>query len=364
MTPAGDAPAGELDPLGVLGWPAFSNRAEQPYNGLLYSHLRELGVRVDEHRISRVLSGRYSILHLHWPDRRVRDPSVVGAVARSAGLLALLDVARARGVRIVWTVHNLEAHEGTYRPWLETRYWQGLIRRVDGFISLFESGLSIIRERFPSLRKRPGFAVPHGHLRNVYPDDVDRAEARRTLGLPPDSRVVAFVGQVRPYKNVLGLIRAFRQLPEPDGRLLVAGRPKPAELARGLRAAAENDPRIRLDLRFIPDDELHLYLRAADLVALPYRDVLNSSSALLGLSFDRPVLVPNIGGMPDLARSVGEAWVRTYAGDLTPAELNGALGWAAAGARPDRAPLEHLGWDRVARLTLEAYQAVLEASRR
>lgn len=364
MTATGDAPAGDLDPLGVLGWPAFANRAEQPYNWLLYSHLRKLGIRVDEYGVSRALSGRYSILHLHWPDRRVRDPSAVAAMARSAGLLALLDAARARGVRIVWTVHNLEAHEGTCRPWLETRYWRGLTRRVDGFISLFESGLPVIRRRFPALRERPGFAVPHGHLRGVYPDEVDRAEARRALGLPPDSRVVAFVGQVRPYKNVTGLIRAFRELPEPDGRLLVAGRPKPAALARELRAAAENDPRVRLDLRFIPDDELQLCLRAADLVALPYRDVFNSSSALLGLSFDRPVLVPNIGGMPDLAGSVGEAWVRTYAGDLTPAELSGALGWAAAGTRPDRAPLEHLGWERVARLTLEAYRAVLDASRR
>lgn len=345
--------------LGVLGWPAFANRAEQPYNWLLYSHLRQQGVAVEEYSVGRVLSGRFQVLHLHWPDRRVRDRNAVSAVARSVALLALLDVARARRMRVVWTVHNLEAHEGTCRPWFEPRYWRALTRRVHAFISLSESGIESVRDRFPEFRDRPGFAIPHGHLRGVYPDEVTRAEARRALELPPVAKVIAFVGQLRRYKNAPHLAETFRRLPGRDYRLLIAGKPKPPDLEDELRAASGADPRIRIDARFIPDEELQLYLRAADLVALPYRDIFNSASAVLALSFDRPVLLPEAGGMPDLQRFAGREWVRLYREELSAETLREAAEWAVRPDRPRRPELDGLGWDRIARLTREAYRSVL-----
>ena len=67
-----------------------------------------------------------------------------------------------------------------------------------------------------------------------------------------------------------------------------------------------------------------MYLPATDLVVLPYRDILNSGSAVLALSFDRPVLVPRRGSLGDLQNHVGRQWVRTYEGDIGAAELEAA----------------------------------------
>lgn len=346
-------------PLRVLGWPAFRNRAEQPYNALLYSHMQRLGVDVEEHSTARVLSGRFSILHLHWPDRRVRDRRAVRAVSRSAALIALLEAARLRGVRIIWTVHNLHAHEGRLRDWLEPAYWRALTRRLDGFITLTAAGVTLIHERFPVLRDVPGFVIPHGHLRGVYPDDIDASAARRSLDVPADARVVAFVGQIREYKNAVQLVRTFRQVAAADCYLLLAGQPRPARLVDELHAAAGSDSRIRMVPGFVPDAELQRFLRAADLVVLPYRDIFNSGSAVLALSFDRPILVPRLGGMPELANVFGNQWVRTYEGELSPALLEEAIAWATDGQRPRRPDMAALGWDRIARLTIDAYRTVL-----
>jgi glycosyltransferase involved in cell wall biosynthesis len=136
--------------------------------------------------------------------------------------------------------------------------------------------------------------------------------------------------------------------------LLVAGAPHSLELGDEVRAAAGDDPRVRLELARIPDEAVQRYLRAADLVALPFRDITNSASALLALSFDRPVLVPARGAMGELRALAGGHWVRTYDGELVPAELAAALDWAGwPRAAPPR--LEALAWPGIARRTLAAY---------
>lgn len=348
----------------VLGWPAFRHRASQPYTALLYEHLRGLGAEVAEYSAARALTGRFDVLHLHWPERRVRAPRAVDAAARSAALLALLAAVRRLGTRVVWTVHNLKAHEGTYRPWLEPAFWRAFARRVDALIALSPAGMDGIRNCYPEFQRTPAYLIPHGHYRGAYPDTASRDEARAALGLGPYQRVLCFVGQIREYKNVDRLVRVARALPDPDLALVVAGSPKTRAVENAVRAAAAHDPRMRLFLRFIPEEEMQLYLRSSDLVVLPYRDILNSGSAILALSFDRPVLVPALGGMADLARQIGAEWVHTYEGELTTAALRGALAAAREMPRDARAPLDPLDWTTIAEQTLRVYEEVAQGRRR
>jgi beta-1,4-mannosyltransferase len=112
-------------------------------------------------------------------------------------------------------------------------------------------------------------------------------------------------------------------------------------------------------------DRVQYFLRAADLVVLPYTEILNSGSALLALSFDRPILVPAIGAIPELYELAGGDWVRLYEGELTPELLSDAMRWAKQRS-PDEfehAPLDALDWNRLARLTLEAFRSVCDEQR-
>ena len=102
---------------------------------------------------------------------------------------------------------------------------------------------------------------------------------------------------------------------------------------------------------------MQLFLNAADLLVFPYRDILNSGSALLGLSFDRPVLVPKLGAMGELQQAIGADWVRTYEGELNAAVLASALEWATTAARAT-APLAAFGWEAIARQTLAAFAEI------
>jgi glycosyltransferase involved in cell wall biosynthesis len=231
---------------------------------------------------------------------------------------------------------------------------------VDAVIHPSTAGQLAVEARYPSLAARPHSVVAHGHFRGAYPDTVARDEARRALGIPAGARVITFIGKVRRYKNVPHLVRTVRTLPPRAGEviLLVAGASQTQALAEEVLAAAGADPRVRLRLDHIPEAEVQRYLRAADLVVLPFTEITNSGSALLALSFERPVLVPALGAMGELQALVGREWVCTYEGELMPDVLTDALQWAAR--QRNAAPgLDQLEWPLLARQTLSVYAGIV-----
>jgi beta-1,4-mannosyltransferase len=355
------APVGDSVPLGVLAWPGLNARAKNPYTWLLYSHLAELGVRVRDFTPVRALRGGYDILHVHWPEKALMVSGSPAKVAGAAAGRAVLAAARLHGASVVWTTHNARPHEG-WSSRLERWYWSGVIRNVDAVIHPSAASRAAVEATYPALARLPNAVVRLGHFRGSYPDRLSREEARESLGIAAGAAVVAFLGLVRPYKNVPHLIATVRALPpERNAVLLVGGEPLTAQLAAEIERAAGRDPRVRLMLRHVPDEDVQRFLRAADLVALPFTDITNSASALLALSFDRPVLVPRLGAMGELQQLVGADWVRTYDGELTPAILDAALAWAGTrpGAVPDLSPLD---WEAIAAETLELYRAVRRES--
>jgi beta-1,4-mannosyltransferase len=345
----------------VLASPAFKNRSTNPYNSILYSAMTSLGVEVREATPRTLLDWRFDVWHHHWPDIYLNYPSVAHAARKIAVFLASVDFARARGSSIVWTVHNLGSHDRQH-PRLEDWFWHRFTARLDGFLSLSEEGLNAARERFPGLRKLPGLVVPHGHYRGQYPDTVERRAARERLGIHPEAVVITHVGRIREYKNVPLLVRTFRSLPDQRAVLLVAGDVNGAPLRREIDSAVADDPRVKMVLELVPEPEMQLYLKAADLVVLPYADILHSGSAILALSFDRPVLIPSRGAMRELHDQIGGDWVRTFDGELSRGILEDAIDWALETPRPARAPLDRLEWDEIARSTVDAYMQVREAA--
>ncbi|MGG6297993.1 glycosyltransferase [Leptolyngbya sp. AN02str] len=343
----------------VIASPAVNRH--NPYNESLYSSVQALGVEVDHFSIKKLLLKHYDIWHFHWPERMLNDRNFIRSVFRSTALLAFIYAARLRGTKIVWTVHNLGSHE-RYYPKLEAWFWQQFIGCLHGYISLSHTAMAAAQERFPGLKRLPGFVVPHAHYRHDYPDDMTAQQARAFLGLDPSTPMMLLVGNLRRYKNAPQLVHLFRQLPNRDYQLYIVGKPSHPDIHVAIEQEAAADERVHLCLDFIPSDKMQLYLRAATLVVLPYQEILNSGSALLSLSFDCPVLVPQAGSLAELQDMVGKDWVRTYSGELTPDELQRAMDWAIATPRAAQAPLAAFENRTLGKKTIEAYQAIAASS--
>jgi len=344
----------------VLAWPAFRKRDANPHAALLYEKLRELGVEVEDWTLGSACLRSVDLWHLHHPESVVYLRSGLRSALEMLAFCGLLTLARWRGTRILWTVHDLGSHDELH-PQLEAWFWRFFASRVDGYICLSEGGAAQAWERFPKLRELPRFTVPHGHYRDAYPNHVSRAEARRALGLLDDAPVLLHFGLLRPYKNAPHLIRTFRELAATETVLVVAGKPYDAIVEGEVRESAGECPRVRLLLRWIPGEEVQNLFVASDLVVLPYRRILNSGAALLALSFGRPILVPDKGAMGELREAFGDEWVRIYPGELCASDLTEAVRWART---TDRSPpdLAGLDWENLAKKTYRAYQALLAAA--
>jgi glycosyltransferase involved in cell wall biosynthesis len=132
--------------------------------------------------------------------------------------------------------------------------------------------------------------------------ELTPAQAKRRLGIPENAKVVLFFGRISPYKGVEYLLTAFEELvnADPQYRLIIAGQPKKGNegyLARIRAAAAReaNSRRIILRDEFIPDTDVELYMKAADVVALPYTDIAQSGVMFTAHAFGLPVIAADVG---------------------------------------------------------------------
>jgi glycosyltransferase involved in cell wall biosynthesis len=338
----------------ILAWPAYPISEGNPYTKLLYTHLRELGATVDDFSMVRALSRRYDIFHLHWPEYYIGHRSRWKALAVTLMVFAAIYLQRVLGAKVFWTVHNLHSHNQT-RPRMEAIFWRLFSSSVHGYFCLTNQGMKLARAKWEALRSVPGFIVPHGHYAGEYTNDVDGVQARRNLNLPQECKVLLFFGTIVSYKNVPALVSCFQQAFQDDTYLIIAGQGVCRREMDSIYALAAGNSRIRLDIRHIPQHEVQYYMRSADLVVLPFREILNSGSAILALSFGCPVLVPSVGAMAELQDIVGRDWVRLFDDELVPETLRASLEWATKPRGTTMPSLEQLGWKKIASSTLTAY---------
>lgn len=137
----------------------------------------------------------------------------------------------------------------------------------------------------------------------AFPDtDLTPLQARNRLNLERNQKVILCLGRIKSYKGVEHLLIAFRGLAQTDNsfRLLVAGEVQTghggyvAELEQIVSREIKERKAI-FTKRFIPDAEMEVYLKAADVLVLPYNDIFQSGVLFLGYSFGLPVITTDVG---------------------------------------------------------------------
>jgi beta-1,4-mannosyltransferase len=342
-------------------------RQSNPYQTLLADALRAQGIRVtlgegpSHHPVAPLIlawvrAGMPRVIHLHWVHRYLK---AIRGRRRWAARRTLweLRILRRLGVRIVWTLHNIGDHD-RHRDKLEMLFHRLLVDQCDSVICHCEATRELAIEAYglsgevlPRLQ-----VVPHGNYAGWYPDTIGRDEARAGLGLAASDRVFLFLGQVRRYKGVEDLLRTFGRIEAPDARLIIAGRPDRAQTGARIAQEAAGDGRVTVALGEVPDDRMQVYLRAADVTVLPYRDVLTSGSAILAMTFGQPVVAPAIGCLPESLGSEGTILYDPSAPDGLEVALRHALtaDLTALGERA-AAHAATLSWGPIATRTAELY---------
>jgi beta-1,4-mannosyltransferase len=307
--------------------------------------------------------GKPDVLHLHWTHQLMVSTtgSIFKTLVKSTRFALELPLLRARGTVVIWTVHNLASHERS--NWrIELLFNRICVRQYDYLILHCHSARETVARTYclPDKLTARMVVIPHGSYVDSYANSITGTEARARFGYGEQDLVFLFFGLIRPYKGVLDLISAFNELKHPQAQLLIAGNPVDDEIKRSVQDQLRATEGITARLGFIPDDEIQLYMNASDVVVLPHQHVLMPGSAVLAMSFGKPVIAPDVGCVGELLDDRG--------GFLYTPDQQNALLCAMRQALNANLPAmgEHnlqraklLDWDNIAQRTYDLYQRCL-----
>ena len=196
--------------------------------------------------------------------------------------------------------------------------------------------------------------IPNGINLEDFTVDATKEEARRACGLPPDARVILYVGSLSTLKAPDVLLRAMSHVRSvvPDAFLAMVGNGELRDRLKGMVDKAGLDSSVQLP-GFVDGTKKSLYYRAADVFVLPSISetfpivLLEASAARLPLivsSLDcfRPIVEDGVNGLYTKTRD-DEALANAIAVLLMDEGLRQRMGSNA------RSRVEALTWAEIAR---------------
>ena len=273
-----------------------------PYQRLLYEHLRPLGFELVSGarlQVSWLWAARpdVDLIHIHWPQALYTYPNGPRLIRPAMSWLKLatfvlrLRAARWLGYRLVWTIHQVYPHDRA--PSLRDRLAaRSLARAADVLIAHDETTAESSRRELGT--SASGIAViPHGSYVGTYPPGRSRRDVRRELGVPDSAFTFLVFGELRAHKEVTRVLEAFRTARAHDLALVIAGMPKDADTISALERYASEDARVRLKLEFVHPEHVAELFAACDAVVAPRTDGGTSGSLILGPSLGLPTIAAN-----------------------------------------------------------------------
>lgn len=269
--------------------PARKNRHLNPFQYLLYEALKGEGWEAVEFESGLRRLPSIRLVHLHWPDGAVLQPSLVRSIPRFFAFFGLLALYKLLRVPVVWTAHNTRSHDG-HHPRLESLLWALLYPCLDAILTLKPVEEQPELTRHPSLRGTPIVHIPHGEFASYYRAEApsDRPTVRPSDGTASPPFLV--FGHIRPYKKVPDILRSFRAHPDPQARLVIAGRSLEPALTTEIEALVAADTRVTFRNELIPDEEVAPLFDAARALVLASDPAKNSGILHLAASFGLPVV--------------------------------------------------------------------------
>jgi glycosyltransferase involved in cell wall biosynthesis len=198
--------------------------------------------------------------------------------------------------KVISILDNVIPHEKRPGDVPFTRYF---LKPIDAFVCMSREVLRDLRKFEPL---KPALFSPHPVYDN-YGSMLNKAEARENLGIAPQGRYIMFFGFIRKYKGLDILLEAMadERFARENIKLIVAGEYYgDREEYEALIDKLNIRDRLHLFTDFIPNSEVRNYFSAADVVVQPYRTATQSGISQIAYHFEKPMIVTNVGGLPEI----------------------------------------------------------------
>lgn len=246
------------------------------------------------------------------------------------------------------------------KAWIERIVYGGAQR----FIVLSEAFKSILTTEY-GVDRNIVRIVPGGVDVDRFDAPYSAREAREQLEWPLDGPIIFSVRRLVRRVGLKNLILAMQQVTRhvPDVRLLIAGK---GPLASKLEVQIDQlnlSNQVKL-LGFVPDDDLPLAYRAADISIVPTQSLEGFGLvAVESLAAGTPVLVTPVGGLPEVVHDLSTDLIMhdTTAkaiGEHITAALDGSVTLPSAETCREYATSRY-DWSVIAQQVRDVYEEVL-----
>jgi D-inositol-3-phosphate glycosyltransferase len=209
----------------------------------------------------------------------------------------LRSIKKNKHTKIVSIIDNIIPHEKRVGDKAFAKYF---VKPVDAFVVMSRS----VEEDMKTFVKenQPVKFIPHPIYDN-YGKPIAVEKAKKALELDKDGKYILFFGFIRDYKGLDLLLDAMadERISQMGIKAIVAGEfysdSKPYEDQIEKLGIAD---RLILHTDFIPNSEVGNYFGAADMVVQPYKTATQSGISQMAYHFEKPMLVTNVGGLPEI----------------------------------------------------------------
>ena len=215
--------------------------------------------------------------------------------APALGVIAGIIKKKSSHTKLMSLCDNILPHEKTPLADFLTTY---LFDKLDGHIVQSSQTENELQE----VVENPVYEKRFHPIYTNFPKKIDKITARKKLGLSAKN-IILYFGIIRDYKGFDILLNAIAELKDSglDFHLLAGGEcygsdEKYTQLISNLGISDY----ITWHNKYIPDSEVSNYFSAADVVALPYRTASQSGVTQIAYSYDLPVIVTKVGGLPEI----------------------------------------------------------------
>ena len=199
-------------------------------------------------------------------------------------------------IKILAITDNVIPHEKRIGDSVFTKYF---VKSCTAFLSLSESVLNDLSKFTSTTYKK---FIPHP-IYNVFGDKIPKAKALENLGLNSEDKHLLFFGFVRKYKGLDLMLKAMAdsRIKAMGIKLIIAGefyddKNEYTDLIADLGIAKN----IIMKSDFIPANKVKDYFCSADMITQTYRTATQSGVTQIAYSFNRPMLVTNVGGLAEI----------------------------------------------------------------
>ena len=198
--------------------------------------------------------------------------------------------------KVIFLIDNIEFHEKWILGNLLTKF---ALSKADKLITLSESVYKDALKLFPKKNVILGFHPPY----SCYDlQKYNKQKAKKKLKLEK-KKVILFFGYIKPYKGLDILLEAFPLILKtiPDSHLLIVGEIYgSAEKYDKLIEKNMIQKEITFIRDFVANEEIELFFKAADVLALPYKQATQSGVAQIGYDFGLGAVATPVGGLPEM----------------------------------------------------------------